>query len=247
MKKFYIILCLMLATFSSLQAKDIYATFTVEANRSASLAFSSSGIVDGVFVDVGSVVKEDERLAKLQNDDIKAMLEVTRTSLRFAKKDFDRIRSVRKIIDQAQYDRYLAKYAVTKAKLAQQQTLLDKTILRAPFDGVITAKMVEKGDAVSGAMIRTVFKIQSQHARKLILSFDQRYWQDVRVGDRFSYKVDGSKKVYEGVITKIYPVIDKLDRKRKAEVAARDLVVGLNGDGTIHTRVDSDVNSSEKE
>ncbi len=238
MKKRTLLLWLMLVTFTSLHAKDVYATFTVEANRSASLAFTTTGIVDAVYVDVGSEVKAGQKLAKLQNDDIKTMLEVTRMTLRFAKKDFDRIRSVRKIVDQAQYDRYLSRYAVTKAKLAQQQTLLDKIVLRAPFDGVVTAKMVEKGDAVSGAMIRTVFKMQSRHARKLILSFDQRYWRDVKVGDRFRYRVDGSDEVHEGHISKIYPVIETKNRKMVAEVAAQDLIVGLIGDGTIQAADD---------
>ncbi len=219
----------------SLDAKEIYATFTVQAQKSANLAFSASGIVDKVLVDVSDVVKKGATLAKLQNEDLRASMGITQTALKYAKKDYNRRQKVKSIIDQAEFDKYASKYANAKAQLVYQQAILDKTILKAPFDGVIYEKSIEVGDAVSGAMIRTVFKIQSLNERKLVLEFDQKYWNDVKVGDKFSYKVDGSDKVYEGVLTKIYPAIDTQKRKVKAEVKAKDFIVGLFGDGTIMT------------
>ena len=67
-----------------LNAKEIYATFSVEAQKSANLAFSSSGIVDEVTVDVGSVVKRGEILAKLKNSDIKAQVDIAQIALKYA-------------------------------------------------------------------------------------------------------------------------------------------------------------------
>ncbi len=232
MKKLLILLALLIV---SVQAKEIYATFTVHAQKSANLAFSSSGIVDEVSVDIATKVKKGDTLAKLQNEDLKASMGITQTALKYAKKDYNRRQKVKSIIDQAEFDKYASKYANAKAQLVYQQAILDKTILKAPFDGVIYEKSVEVGDAVSGAMIRTVFKIQSLSERKLVLEFDQKYWTDVKVGDKFSYKVDGSDETYEGVITKIYPAIDSQKRKVKAEVKAKDFIVGLFGDGTIKT------------
>jgi RND family efflux transporter MFP subunit len=219
----------------TLQAKEIYATFTVHANRSANLAFSSSGIVDKVLVDIATEVKKGAVLATLQNEDLKASLGITQTILTYAKKDYRRRQKVKSIIDQAEFDKYASKYANAKAQLLYQQAILAKTVLKAPYDGVIYEKNIEVGDAVSGAMIRTVFKIQSKVERKLVLEFDQKYWSDVKIGDRFSYKVDGSDKSYVGVISKIYPAIDTQKRKIKAEVKAKDFIVGLFGDGTIIT------------
>lgn len=232
MKKLLIILVLLTA---SANAKEIYATFTVEASKSANLAFSASGIVDKVLVDISDVVKKGATLAKLQNEDLKASMGITQTALKYAKKDYNRRQKVKSIIDQSEFDKYASKYANARAQLVYQQAILDKTILKAPFDGVIYEKSIEVGDAVSGAMIRTVFKIQSLNERKLVLEFDQKYWNDVKVGDKFSYKVDGSDEAYEGVITKIYPAIDTQKRKIKAEVKAKDFIVGLFGDGSIKT------------
>jgi len=218
-----------------LHAEEIYATFNVEADRSANLAFSSSGIVDSVMADIGTEVKQGDTLATLQNDDLKAMLHVAQTALKYAKKEYERQVKVKNIIDRSRFDQYAFKYENAKVQLQYQQALLDKTILKAPFDGVIFAKSVEEGDVVSGAMIRTIFKIQSLHQRKLVLEFDQKYWNVVRTGDHFSYKIDGSDAVHQGIISKIYPSVDSSKRKIRAEAETKDVMVGLFGDGTVIT------------
>ena len=193
----------LLFTLACVNAEEVYATFSVEAQKSANLAFSSSGIVDEVTVDVASIVKKGDLLAKLQNNDIKAQLDIVQIALKYAKSDYNRQLKVKNIIDESKFDQYAFKYENAKAQVVLQKSLLDKTILTAPFDGVIYEKSVEIGDVVSGAMIRTILKIQSLHKRKLILEFDQKYHQSVKVGQTFKYGIDGYDKRYTGKISKI--------------------------------------------
>lgn len=226
----------LLITVLQLNAEDIYATFDIEAQQSASLAFSSSGIIGKMNVDIGSVVKQDDLLAALINDDIKAMVEVSKIALKYAKSDYERQEKVKQHINQSLFESFVYKYDNAKVQLRYQETLLDKTYLRAPFDGIITAKKLEVGDVVSGQMITEVFDIQSLKERKLILKFDQKYHNKVKVGDRFEYKVDGDERLYSGTIYKIYPTIDSKSRKMLAEVKAQDFPVGLFGDGYIKSK-----------
>jgi len=218
---------------SMLQAQKIYATFDVVAQQSANLAFTASGTVKSVNVDIGSIVKKGDTLAILDNSDIKAMLDKTKIILKFAKRELDRQNKIKKLIDASRYDKVLSSYESAKATVAYQKALYDKTFLKAPFDGIIYDKAIEVGDAVSGMMLKTVFKIQSLHKRKLILQFDQKYHDKVKVGQKFRYKVDGDNKIYEGVISKVYPYANYQNRKIKAEVIAKDFTVGLFGDGYI--------------
>jgi len=227
-----IILCLMLLALN-IQAAEIYATFNVEAKQHADLAFTTSGTVDKVTVDVASVVKRGEVLAELNNDDLKAALHIADTALKYAKRDYERQAKVKKLVDASKFDSYLFKYENAKAQLAYQQALLDKTQLKAPFDGVIYAKSIEIGDVVSGAMIRTVMKVQSLKSRKLVLDVDQKYWKVLKVGQEFNYSIDGDNQKYSGKIIKIYPYADSDNRKIKAEVAAEGFTPGLFGDGHI--------------
>jgi len=217
----------------SLSAGEVVGTFNVAADKSANLAFDASGIVKSVKYDEASVVKKGEVLAYLDNSDIKATLDMANTALKYAKADYERQLKVRSLIDEGKFDQVAFKYEDAKNQLEYAQAKFDKTFLKAPFDGIIYEKDIEVGDTVSGMMLKTVFKIQSKKERKLVLEFDQKYHTQVKIGQKFHYSVDGDSKSYEGVITKIYPSANTQNRKIKAEVDAKDFVVGLFGSGSI--------------
>jgi len=223
----------LLGLVASLNAAEIYATFNVEAAQTAKLAFDASGITRNVNYDISNSVKKGEVLAALQNTDMKASLDIAKTALKFAKKDYERQLKVKELIDEGKFDQYAYKYENAKNQLAYAQAKYDKTFLRAPFDGIIYEKDIEVGDTVSGMMLKTVFKIQSLSKRKLILSFDQKYHKDVKIGQKFKYRVDGDEEVYVGSISNVYPYANSGNRKIEAEVEAEGFVVGLFGEGYI--------------
>lgn len=222
-----------LAFTFSLNAAEVYATFSVEAAQSANLAFDASGITKEVNYDVADSVNRGAILAALSNEDARASLDMAKTALEFSKRDYERQLKVKDLIDAAKFDAYAFKYQDAKNQLAYAEAKYDKTFLRAPFDGVIYERDIEVGDTVSGMMLKTVFKIQSKRERKLILAFDQKYHSEVKVGQSFRYSVDGDAKEYRGIIKKIYPSANADNRKIKAEVTAKDFIVGLFGEGYI--------------
>jgi len=227
------ILLSMAGLIFTLNAAEVYATFDVEAEKNAMLAFDAGGITQSVNYGVANSVKKGKILASLQNADKKASLNSAKTALKFAKKDYERQLKVKNLIDAGKFDQYAFKYENAKNQVAFAQAQYDKTFLRAPFDGVIYEKDIEVGDTVSGMMLKTVFKIQSKSKRKLILEFDQKYHKSVKVGQKFKYSVDGDSKIYSGKIYKVYPYANSSNRKIKAEVRAKGFVVGLFGDGYI--------------
>lgn len=232
MKKIVITLLMFV---SLIHSAEVYATFTVQPLKDTQTAFIASGIIEKIYVDVGSRVKKGEVLAQLQNNDIKAMLDVAQTTYKYAKKDYERQLKIKNLIDEAKFDTVANRYESAKNQLAYQKALYDKTFLKAPFDGIVYAKEIEIGDAVSAMVLHTAFKIQSISKRKLLLSFDQKNRKLVKVGDRFEYKVDGDEKKYSGIISKVYPRANMQDRKIKAEVMAQNFLPGLFGDGFIIT------------
>ncbi|MFZ9659833.1 MAG: efflux RND transporter periplasmic adaptor subunit [Arcobacteraceae bacterium] len=229
--------------------EEIYATFYVEASKSSNLAFDTSGIVKNTFADASSVVKKGQKLAELNSEELGASLAIAKASvesaevnLKFALKDYDRQVQVKHLIDEAQFDRYVlalesakVKLSEAKANLAYKKTLYNKTVLYAPYDGVIVDRLIDKGDAVSGAQLKTAFRIQSSSERKLILEFDQKYWQTVKSGQVFKFTIDGDLRTRTAKITKVYPYANNTNRKMKAEVRAGGFSVGLFGNGYITT------------
>ncbi len=236
------LLTLLLISTTGLQAKEVYATFTVFAKKSADLAFNYSGIVNEFNVDIMSVVKKGDVLATLINDDLIATNNISKVRLKYAKLDYERYKELvkKKLVDTAQLDIYAMAYESIKAKIELEKTIYEKTILRAPFDGVITQRMIELGDVVSGQLLKTAFIIQSEHKRILVAEFDQKYTNDVKVGDTFIYQVDGDDKQYKGKVFRIYPTVNEQSRKVSVQVAAVDIKVGLFGDGVFITSDGSD-------
>jgi len=227
------VIVFMLILYVNIFASGVYATFNVVANKHANLAFSSGGIVKDTFVDISDVVKKGQVLATLKSDDLKALVDLAKVTLKYARLDYQRQLKVKTMINKAKFDRYAFKFESAKADLMYKKALLDKTILKAPFDGVIYDKSLESGDVVSGQMIKVVFKIQSRFKRKLVLEFDEKYLHKVKVGDIFRYRLDTDKIDKEVKISKIYPTIDTKTRKIKAEALSSDIKVGLFGHGEI--------------
>jgi len=233
MKKTLLLIAL---SFIALHAEKIYTTFDVVPYKSANLAFSAGGTVQEIHTDIAMQVKKGDILAKLNNDDLLAKLDIAKIAMEHAKKDYERQLSIKEVVQKSKLDLYKFQYDNAKAQIDYIKSLLDKTILKSPFDGIITAKMIEVGDVVSGMAPRTAFSIQSEHKRKLVLEFDQKYWRQVQTGNAFEYYIDGDKSLHHGVITKIYPKANAKTRKMVAEVYAEDLIVGLFGTGYITTQ-----------
>ena len=134
---------------------------------------------------------------------------------------------------QTQYQSSVFGLKKAKAHYQLQKELLDKTILYALFNGVIVDKFVEVGDGV-GAISSRLFVLESKQ-KKAIIEFDSQYFNQVKVGDKFLYKIQNQEQKIPLVLTKIYPSIDKDTKKAKAEAVFEniDLPSGIFGDGLI--------------
>jgi RND family efflux transporter MFP subunit len=230
-----------------LHAEEVYTTFDVEAERRSDLTLTSTGVVMELRADVGDRVKKGEILLSLDNRDLALAVELARSDVelaainhRFAKQTYERYQKVRDVIDDDLYEQYLLAYEksvaslnAAKASLAYKQALYEKSILRAPYDGVIAERHKELGDGISGARIEPVFTLIGTKRVKLLLSFDEKYWRKVKAGSRVTYRVDGSDETYVGTIAKVYPTVNPKTRKASAELYAEGIRPGLFGEGTI--------------
>lgn len=72
------------------------------------------------------------------------------------------------------------------------------------------------------------------YVRKLVIEFDFKYINVVKVGDIYIYFIDGDFNQYEVKIIKIYFMVDENIRKVSVEVFLfKFMVVGFFGDGFI--------------
>lgn len=244
------ILFFLLMLVHGLFAEQIYATFDVVAKKEATLSLDVSGIVKKIYFDVGSSVKAGDLILELENETQKNDLElaikdekIAEINYLRAKSNFERYEKVKNVIDEFRLDGFRfdmltadANWQKAKTNIQVKKTILAKTYLKAPFAGIISIKHVEVGDGISAGTLTPVADLIGSSGRKLVLSFDEKYHRNVKVGSSFIYKVDGSQKTFTGTISKVYPSIDPKTRMAKAEVATSTIKPGLFGDGYIEVK-----------
>jgi RND family efflux transporter MFP subunit len=151
----------------------------VVAQRKSALASKVTGRLIWLGVEEGSLVKKDQVVARLENQDVSASknqaaanvnvarsnLEQAQAELRDATLSFDRNKELlsRRVVAQQAYDSALARYekavaAVAAAEAALRASaaalegaavLLEYTLIRAPFDAVVLTKDADVGDIVT--------------------------------------------------------------------------------------------------
>lgn len=165
--------------FPSQVVTEFNASGYVVAQRKAAVASKATGRIVFLGVQEGSRVKEGDVIARLDNDDLKAekaqleaqlavaRFEVTRneTELSTAESNFQRFKDLwaKKAVSQLDYenarDRFLkAKAAIDSARanvraieasIRRSAVLIEYTIIRAPFNGVVLTKDADVGEVVA--------------------------------------------------------------------------------------------------
>jgi RND family efflux transporter MFP subunit len=139
----------------------------VVSRNDARLATSAAGRLEYV-AEVGTRVREGERVAKLEDesvrlrvDDAKAEVARIESQRTMTERQVQRLEKVGSTISQTQLDEVRSQLGVLTAQLQQAQVRqraaqhdLDQTELRAPFAGIVTERLAQRGEYVAtGAAI----------------------------------------------------------------------------------------------
>jgi HlyD family secretion protein len=127
------------------------ATGYVEAERKADLSPKITSRITELNVTEGTRVKKGDIVARLDHTDLDAQLAEKRAAWVNAKAELERQRSLHAegLAPKSSLDAAVAAEATTRAAVRYVEALLDYTVIRAPFAGVVTAKRAFVGEAVS--------------------------------------------------------------------------------------------------
>lgn len=123
----------------------------VDAETRADVSPKITSRITELNVTEGSRVKKGDVLARLDHTDLDAQLADTMADWQNARIELERQRQLvgQGIAARAALDSAVAAEATRHAKANYVRALLDYTVLRAPFDGVVVAKRAHVGEAVS--------------------------------------------------------------------------------------------------
>jgi len=151
-------------------------------NREVVLSSQVSGIVQAYSVDTGDAVTANKMVVALDPTDYQLGLSEAKANLfsasaRYAaaKNSFQRAEQLlpEKVITTEVYDKIEAEYKATQAAVSQaeaavdiNQRRLDKTVIKAPFDGLVTSRLVEVGQNINiGEPVMAIADMQSMRVK----------------------------------------------------------------------------------
>ena len=190
---------------------------SVAATDFVELHPETNGRVVFLQIPEGKIVPAGTVLAKLNDADLQAQLEKIKVQLELANINEQRNLQLLKVkgINQSDYDISLQQVKSSKADLAYTQSLIDKTIVRAPFTGQIGLRQISLGAFINTTT--TIATLQKTDHLNIDFTLPEMYGRYVKVGKKI--KLDGiveSGQKLSATITAIEPQIIATTRNIKA-------------------------------
>lgn len=190
----------------------IFTSGSIEANESVELSTEATGIVTEIYIDEGNRVNRGELLVKINDSELQAQLQRASFRLNLAEQREERQRRLleRGGISQDDYDATLNEVNVLRSEMQLIDAQIEKTEIRAPFNGIVGLKYVSPGSYIGpGTRIASLQEIDPV---KINFSVPERYLAKVSPGDQILFNVQGVDSTFTGEVYAVEPRIETQTR-----------------------------------
>lgn len=194
-------------------------------NREIEIRPQAGGQIIALPIEEGQSVGTGRLIAKLDDDQLKYQIEAAQVTLEGYQNDLKRYENLVKgdATPAVNLERTQLSIRATQAQLKQLQKQVANTTITAPFSGIITEKMVEKGSVVSvGSPIAKVTDISTL---KLVVQIPEKAINQFHVGQVLT------------IHTEVYP---------NTPFSGRISMIAAQGDAAHNYPVDITVSNSSK-
>ncbi|MFT4046217.1 MAG: efflux RND transporter periplasmic adaptor subunit [Solimonas sp.] len=211
---------------------------SLHAVRGADLANEVAGVIDEIRFQSGDEVKAGALLAQLRNADDVAKLDALKASADLAQTiaDRDKAQLDAQAISRTTYDTSAANLKTARAQVAEQQALVDKKAIRAPFAGQLGIRAVDPGQYIAaGTKIVTLQQLDPIY---IDFTLPQQALAQIAVGQTVSARSDAWPDLeFKGEISAIDPKVDADTRNVQVRATVknpkRQLLPGMYASVTI--------------
>ncbi|MFH1699453.1 MAG: efflux RND transporter periplasmic adaptor subunit [Candidatus Zixiibacteriota bacterium] len=223
---------------------DLVATGYVVAQIKASVSSKATGRLISLNVEEGDMVRKGNVIARLENDDITANLDLFKAYLRQyqadsieahlhynrQKKLLDAGFATQEVFDQATagFQKAIANVQAGNAQIRAAEVALENTIIRAPFDGTVLTKDADVGEmvaplAASASSRGAVVTIADMSSLEVEADVSESNIQKVVPGQPCEIILDAYPSIkYSGFVKKIVPTADRSRATVMVKIAFRE-------------------------
>lgn len=201
------------------RSQTINRTGTLQAEREVKLITEEEGRIAELPFHEGDRVKKGELLVQIDDTQLRAELQKAAATRRQAELDVKRLTRL-------QHSKVVAEDELARARTALDVALAEEDLLRirlgntritAPFDGVISQRLAEPGDAV--AKFTHLLTLTATDTLLAELAVSELHLTGLSVGDPVTIKIDAlGDQRFEGRILRIHPTVDPVTRQGIVEV-----------------------------
>ena len=186
----------------------VLSSSTIQAEYSVDVVVETSGIVEKIFFDEGDNVKKGDILAVVNYEELKLTKDKKYMAYLDAKKKFERTKSLfeKKLVSKEDYDK--AEFTLKQSEIDYKDAKVkfDKSMIKAPFDGIITERYITVGQYVSPS--QKAFSIVNTKILKAIVYIPEENVSRLKKGQKVILESDTTKRDFEGRVEKISSVVD---------------------------------------
>jgi membrane fusion protein, multidrug efflux system len=194
-------------------ARTIDYTATILPFEEVNMAPSTPGRIDKIYVEVGDRIRKDDELFLMD----RTQLYQLKLQLSSLAKDLSRLDTLLKSgsAKQQQYDQMKTQFDVTKTNVDFME---ENTLMRAPFDGVVTGKYFENGEMYSGTPTTStgrsaVVTVMQISPLKVNVSISEQYYPLIKRGMKAEVTTDVyDNEKFTGTVFRISPTINPATR-----------------------------------
>jgi len=218
----------------------------VTAYKEANIGLTAGGKITKINADKGDFVRQGQTLLETDNEQIKAALSAAEANLEYQKSDFERNKKLldEGSIPQASFDASKLALAQAKASYDQAKKQMEDSVLKAPFDGTITSRIVEMGEILSPGS--PAFRLIDVSRVKVQAGIPEKNITEFKKGNTVSIQLDALPgKEFEGRINYIAPEATTTVRTFLCEIIVENrsglIKAGTMGNARIEESTYSDV------
>ena len=192
---------------------EVTAVGTLRADETVVVRPEIAGRVAAIHFKEGQAIRQNEPLITLDQAEYQAQLASSAAQLALEESSFRRLQDLdrKNLTSQQNLDEARARLDAARAQHELNRVRLDKTVIRAPFDGTVGLRQVSPGAYVKPG--DDIANLESLGAMKLDFRAPETYLSRLRTGQTLAVRVDAwPDQPFEGAIYAIEPGVDEETR-----------------------------------
>jgi membrane fusion protein, multidrug efflux system len=200
---------------------------TLEAENEVDLVARMAGPIVQLSVEEGRQVKAGTLLAKIDDAEIRAQMEVARVDLQEAQLAYERAQQLHRdgLISLEEFERTRAVFETSRAQLQGNEVELSFTEIRAPFDGLVIRRYIKFAEYVTNGS--PLFRISDFQPLLCPIRVPERELQRLAVGQSAFVTVEAWRgDRFPARVLRIRPVVE-------ADTGTVEVTLEVDGGGKL--------------